>query len=78
MAMILVVLCAKQRCAQCGQKSSPKRGEGKWEILGVWNGPIHRCTVCGSLSQIGYLFDEVLPTREAVMFLEAREEHLGP
>ena len=76
MAMIFVILGGKQRCPNCEQKSSPKVGEGRWEIMGEWRGPIHRCTDCNALTRIGFFSDEMLSRAESETFLAAREKRL--
>lgn len=77
MPMIFVLLGRKQQCPNCGQKSSPKVGEGRWEVMGVWKGPIHRCADCNALTRIGFFSDEMLSRAESERFLAAREKHVS-
>lgn len=77
MAMLPVILGFGQKCPNCRQRSSPKVGQGTWEIMGVWNGAIHRCTDCGTLVRIGFLAVEALSQAESRRFLSARDKHLS-
>ena len=74
--MLPVLLGMGQKCLKCGQTSSPRVGQGNWEIMGVWNGSINRCTKCGQLLRVGFLSDECLTPREADAFLAARAARL--
>ena len=76
MAMLPVLLGLGQKCPVCHQKSSPKMGEGKWEAVGLWNGPINRCTDCGRLIRVGVFSDELLSEEDSGRFLKARDENL--
>ena len=77
MAMLPVLLGMKQKCPACGQSSDPRVGRGNWEVMGLWNGSINRCTKCDRMLRIGFLSDQLLTLEEARRFLEAREAHLG-
>ncbi len=76
MAMVLVLLGIGQKCSGCGQRSSPKLGQGNWEVMGVWNGSINQCTKCGSLIRVGFFSDELLSSEDTERFLAARDERL--
>jgi len=77
MAILPVILGMGQRCPKCSQRSSPKVGqEGKWEIMGVWNGAIHKCTKCETLIRVGFMSDQALTEDEKRLFLESRTASL--
>jgi hypothetical protein len=74
MATLPVIVGIGQKCPSCGQRSSPKPGRGDWEVMGIWNGTINKCTKCGSLLRIGLLFDELLNKEDSEKFLSFSEE----
>jgi len=76
MAMLPVIVGIGQKCPSCHQRSSPKVGQGDWEVMSLWNGSINRCTKCGSLIRVGFLSDELLSREDSEKFLAAREEYL--
>lgn len=75
--MLPVLLGMGQKCPKCGQRSSPRVGQGNWEIMGVWNSCINRCTKRGRLLRIGFLSDERLAPQESEAFLKAKAAHRG-
>ena len=70
--MLPVIFGMNQKCPACGQSSNPRAGRGSWEIMGVWNGSINRCTKCGRLIRVGFITDQLLTKDEADRFLKAR------
>jgi len=76
MAMLPVILGIGQKCPHCGQRSSPKMDQGDWEVMGLWNGSINKCTKCESLIRVGFLSDELLSKEESENFLARRDEYL--
>ena len=74
MAMLPVILGMNQKCPACSQNSNPRVGRGNWEIMGLWNGSINRCTKCNRLIRVGFITDHLLTEDEAQRFLEARGE----
>jgi hypothetical protein len=39
---VLALLGGGHRCLNCGQRSSPKPGKRKWQVMGLWRGPMLR------------------------------------
>ena len=78
MAMLPVILGMKQKCPACGQSSNPRVGQGDWEVMGVWNGSINRCTRCSRLIRVGFVTDQLLTEDDAGRFLASRAAHLQP
>jgi ribosomal protein L37AE/L43A len=76
MAMLSVLLGMNQKCPACGQSSNPRVGRGNWEIMGLWNGSINRCTKCSRLVRVGFMTDQMLTPDEADRFLKARAASL--
>jgi len=76
MAILPVIFGMGQRCPKCSQRSSPKVGQGRWEIMGVWNGAIHKCTKCETLIRVGFMSDQALTEDEKRLFLESRTASL--
>ena len=78
MPMLPVILGMNQKCPACGQASNPRVGQGCWEVMGLWNGSINRCTKCSRLIRVGFITDQLLTEDEARRFLAARAAHQGP
>ncbi len=76
MAKLPVLIGIGQKCSSCRQRSNPKTGNSNWEEMGIWNGLINKCTKCGSLMRVGFLFDEPLTKEDSEGFLSFREEFL--
>ncbi len=77
MPVLPVLLGLGQECPKCNQRSNPRPGVGNWEIMGVWNGAIHKCTRCMTLVRIGFFSDVVLTAEEADRFLKARRAEIS-
>lgn len=77
MAWLPVIFGFCQKCPECRQRSNPRPDQGAWEIMGVWNGAIHKCTACGTLVRVGFLTDTALTAEESSRFVAARDRHLG-
>ena len=77
MAILPVIFGFGQTCPSCHQRSSPRLGQGSWEVMGVWNGSIHGCIACGTLIRVGFLTDTALTADESSRFQAARNRHLG-
>ena len=76
MAILPVILGMGQRCPKCSQRSSPKVGQAKSEILWLWNASIHTCTKCATLIRVGFMSDQALTEDEKRLFLESRTASL--
>ncbi len=76
MAMFPVILGFGQKCLACKQRSNPRKGQGYWEPVGLWNGAINRCTKCGRLTRVGFFVDELLTEEAGIKFLAARKVDL--
>jgi len=59
------------KCPGCGQRSSPKIGQGDWEVIGLWGGSIKKCMKCNSLIRIGFLSDKIFFKEESERLLES-------
>ena len=73
MATLAIIFGMGQKCPGCGQRSSPKVGQGDWEIIGLWGGSIKKCMKCNSLVRIGFLSDELLFKEESERLLESEK-----
>ena len=71
MATLAVIFGMGQKCPGCGQRSSPKIGQGDWEVIGLWGGSIKKCMKCNLLVRTGFLFDEILFKEENERLLES-------
>ncbi|GIP46102.1 hypothetical protein J45TS6_45610 [Paenibacillus sp. J45TS6] len=74
MSMIGFFLTKKQKCISCGQVSG--KG-GQWEPIGLMNGPVWMCTICGAGVRLGYFSDTVLSKETVQNMLKYRDSKLG-
>jgi ribosomal protein S27AE len=72
MSIIASMFSGKQTCPNCGQTSSPKRGEGDWELCGMMHGwpssgsrrVLQRCVKCGAGLIVGVFGDHPVSPEE--------------
>lgn len=74
MSMLPVIIGIGQKCPSCGQRSNPETENGDWEVMGIWNGSINKCTKCSSLLRIGFLLDDLLSKEDSEKFLSFSNE----
>ncbi len=76
MAILPVFLGLGQKCPKCRQRSSPRPGQGNWEVIGVWNGAVHKCTRCMTLVRPRFFSDVPLSADESRRIMAAREAEI--
>jgi hypothetical protein len=79
MGSVWSMLANSLRCKSCGQSSSPKRGEGKWEMLGKLPDAsvAARCTACGSGLALYPWSSRLLPASDVDRLVELRRGASG-